>query len=129
MVLVDTSVWISYFRQRDEILEMELDDLLRAREVATTGLILAELRQGCKSRAEVELLLGAMRPLAYLEAHRAVWLRAGELVASGAARGHKLDVGDCLVAAIALSEDAPVFTLDRDFERIPGLRLHRPRIV
>lgn len=129
MVLVDTSVWISYFRQRDEVLEMELDDLLRARKVATTGLILAEFRQGCKTKAEVELLLGAMRPLAYIEAHRALWLLAGEIVAGGAARGHKLELGDCLIAAIALREGCAVFTLDQNFKRIPGLKLHRVRIT
>ena len=129
MVLIDTSVWIDYFQQADEAVEEELDKLLRTRLVASTGLVLAELRQGCRTAAQVQAILQAMQPLTYLDAGRSEWLRAGELSAAGAMRGFRLEIGDCLLAAIAMAEGCAVFTLDRDFERIPGLKLHRPRVT
>ena len=128
MVLVDTSVWIEYLDRVNPLVEGEMDQLLRAGEATTAGLVLGELRQGCRSERQVTTVLKAMEPLIYLEADRNAWLRAGELAAAGAARGYKLDVGDCLLAALALREDCLIFTLDRDFERIPGLKLHRPRV-
>ncbi|HTV55118.1 MAG TPA: hypothetical protein VMI06_09395 [Terriglobia bacterium] len=34
---------------------------------------------------------------------------------------------NCLLAALALREQCEIFTLDRDFERIPGIKLYRVR--
>ena len=129
MVLVDTSIWIEYFQRANDAIESEMDALLRVGEVATVGLVLAELRRGCRTPAQVGAMLEAMEPLDYVEADRQAWLRAGELAATGAARGFRLEIGDCLLAAIALREGCPVFTLDRDFERIPGLKLYQPRFT
>ena len=128
MVLVDTSVWIEYLDRVNPLVEGEMDQLLRAAEAMTAGLVLAELRRGCRSAAQVKAVSEAMEPLIYLEATREIWLHAGEIAADGAARGYKLEVGDCLLAALALREQCLIFSLDRDFERIPGLKLHRPRV-
>jgi len=129
VVLVDTSVWIDYFKQRNEAVETELDGLLRSGQVAVSGLILAELRRGCRAPAQVATLLAALAPLQYYEADRNTWLRAGEIISDCAQRGFALEVGDCLLAALALRENCLLFTLDRDFERIPGLKLHRARLT
>ena len=125
MVLVDTSVWIEFFDRNNPSVRGDLEALLRQGEVAIAGLVLAELRQGCRSTSQVRALQQAMEPLLYLEADRDSWLRAGELVAEGSARGYQLDTADCLLAALAMRESAFIFTLDRDFERIPRLRLFR----
>ena len=125
MVLVDTSVWINFLDRGDLKLRAELEALLRRDEVATAGLVLAELRHGCRSPQQLRVLLQAMQPLVYFEADRDSWLRAGELAAECAARGHSVKIADCLLAALAMREDCAIFTLDRDFERIPRLRLYR----
>ncbi len=127
MVLVDTSVWIEYLDRLNPLIRADLVEFLRRGEVATGGLVVAELRQGSRSAVQVKAILDAMEPLIYLEADQRTWLRAGELAAEGAARGHKLEIGDCLLAAIAMREDCSLFSLDRDFEHIPGLKLYRPR--
>jgi hypothetical protein len=127
LVLVDTSVWIEYFQGRDALIEKEMDGLLRSEQVATAGLVLAELRRGCRTPNQVTLMLDAMEPLFYLEIDRTSWLKAGEIAAEVSASGYKLEVGDCLLAALALRERCSLFTLDRDFSRIRGLKLHRFR--
>jgi hypothetical protein len=127
LVLVDTSVWIEYFRRKDELIEKEMDSLLRSGEVATSGLVLAELRRGCRTPAQVKLMLEAMEPLSYLEIDRRSWLKAGEVAVEAEARGYRIELGDCLLAAVALRERCSLFTLDRDFSHIPGLKLHRFR--
>lgn len=125
VVLVDTSVWIEFLDRHNPSVRRDLETLLRQGEVATAGLVLAELRSGCRSTPQIRGLLQAMEPLIYLEAERNSWLRAGELVAECAARGFQVGVADCLLAALAMRESASVFTLDKDFERIPKLRLFR----
>jgi len=125
VVLVDTSVWIEYLQHVNPAVESAMDDLLLAGEVATAGLVLAELRRGCRTPAQTRLMLQAMEPLTYLEASRAVWLQAGELAMEGRSRGHKLDLADCLLAAISMQERCALFTLHQDFRRVPGLVLHR----
>ncbi len=128
MVLVDTSVWIEYLERADQLVEGEIDDLLLTNQVVTAGLVLAELRQGCRTTIQVRSLREAMEPLMYLEVARDRWLRAGEIAADGAARGYKLEIADCLLATLAMREKCSIYTLDRDFERIPGLKLYRPRV-
>ena len=125
MVLVDTSVWIEFLDRNNPSVRGDLEKLLRQGEVVTAGMILAELRRGCRSTAQVRVLLQAMEPLMYLEADRDSWLRAGELVAECSARGFQIGIADCLLAALAMRESASVFTLDRDFERIPRLHIFR----
>ncbi len=125
MVLVDTSVWVEFFDRNNPTVRGDLEALLRQGAVATAGLVLAELRQGCRSTSQVRALQQAMEPLLYLEVDRDSWLRAGGLVAECSARGFQVSTADCLLAALAIRESASVFTLDRDFERIPRLRLFR----
>ena len=129
MVLVDTSIWIEYLDRFNPAIRDDLIELLEKDEVATVGLIVSELRRGCRSASQVRAVVEALEPLQYREADRSAWLQAGQLAAEASTRGHTLEVGDCLVAAIALREAWTVFTLDRDFERIPGLKLHRPRVT
>jgi predicted nucleic acid-binding protein len=125
VVLVDTSVWIEFFDHNNPSVRGDLEALLRQGEVATAGLVLAELRRGCRSTPQVRGLLQAMEPLVFLEEDRDSWLRAGEISAECIARGFQVGIADCLLAALALRESASIFTLDRDFERIPRLRLFR----
>lgn len=126
-VLVDTSVWIEYLDRVNPLVESEMDNLLLTGEVMTAGLIVAELRHGCRSPEQVRLMTEALSPLDYHEVDQGAWLRAGEIAAQTASRGFRLEIGDCLLAALALREKCQIFTLDRDFERIPGIKLYRLR--
>lgn len=101
-----------------------MDMLLRTGEVATAGVVLAELRQGYRTSAQAKALLAPLLSLPYLEVDRDNWLVAGQIVAEARARGHQLETVDCLLAALAIRENCPIFTLDQDFKRIPGVRLY-----
>jgi len=129
VVLVDTSVWIEYLDRVNPLVEEQMDMLLRSGEVVTAGLVLAELRRGCRTHSQIRMTLEALEPLMYLELDRAGWIRAGQLVAEAAARGYRLEIGDCLLAALALRENCPILTLDADFKQVAGLKLYPVRGV
>ncbi len=63
MILVDSSVWIDYFRGQTTVQTDLLDGLLGAEELAIGDLNLAEVLQGCrfdKEFNEVHRLLGRL---------------------------------------------------------------------
>src|ERR1700680_5287061 len=67
MIVVDTSVWVDYFNQRKTPQAGVLDKLIRDERLVLGDLILAELLQGLRSEREFELVLGAIRTLAFRE--------------------------------------------------------------
>jgi predicted nucleic acid-binding protein len=129
VVLVDTSIWIEYIDRVNPLVEGEMDMLLRTGEVVTAGMVLAELRRGCRTPDQARRMLGRLQGLPYLEVDRENWLAAGQLVAEAAGRGYQLEIADCLLAALALRENCWILTLDQDFKRIPGVKLHPVRRV
>ena len=63
MILVDSSVWIDYFRGKATIQTAQLDRLLDSQELALGDLIFTEVLQGCKHDEEfdeVRRLLGRL---------------------------------------------------------------------
>lgn len=62
MILVDTNIIIDYLRNKDTV----IDSLMENEELATCGIILAELLHGVKSDQEKIALAGAMTEFAWL---------------------------------------------------------------
>ncbi|MEW6380800.1 MAG: PIN domain-containing protein [bacterium] len=56
LVLVDTSVWIDYFRKKDPSLS-QVDNLMEEGRIGTCRLVIAELLQGARGSKEIEIIL------------------------------------------------------------------------
>ena len=54
LILVDTSIWIDFFRKRENIFE-QLNQLVEEKRVATVKLVIAELIQGARQEKEIEV--------------------------------------------------------------------------
>ncbi|MBN1600309.1 MAG: PIN domain nuclease [Chitinispirillaceae bacterium] len=65
MVLVDTSVWIDYFRGVDSPQANRLDLLLDEERVVTGDLIIAELMQGFRTKAQITIAHKIISSLEY----------------------------------------------------------------
>lgn len=55
MILVDTSVWIEFFRGREPV-AAALEEHIEAGAVLVHALVFAELLEGCKSAAEADFV-------------------------------------------------------------------------
>ena len=122
-VLVDTSIWIDFFRYGEGHVGSVLDRLLAEDLVATTGLIRAELLQGCRSRKryrDLSLMLDAVHPLAEpLD----IWNRVGRLGFDLRRKGHNgVGISDLLIGVVALHHGIHLLTLDQDFDAISQVR-------
>jgi predicted nucleic acid-binding protein len=117
VILVDTSAWIDFFRDRDP-LARAVDALLEANEVALCGPVITELRRGLRSRIERARVLPLLDGCHLLDQPPALWEEAGELGALLGRRGATVKSLDLLIAAYALSHGVAVLTRDADFERM-----------
>lgn len=118
MVVVDSSIWIDFFRDRSTPGTAALSSLLTTRRVAIGDLILTEVLQGFASDATFErarqiLLLAA--PLTIVD----------DAVALQSARNYRLlrSLGvtvrktiDTLIATRCIIDDIPLLYSDRDFD-------------
>lgn len=123
-MIADSSVWIHYLRTPDTEVGRELARLLDEDQVATTGVVLAEVLQGTRTERDFARLQSVFELLPYVELSKATWTRAAEIAVELRKEGRLIPMTDLSIAAAALAADDEVFTLDEHFGRISGLRLH-----
>lgn len=115
-VLVDTSVWISYFRGRPEERNIAdgLDYLLSGDEVLVNDVVLSELIPAMEMRGEaeaVEVMKAIRRPELAVD-----WEEIRRMQLICLKNGiNKVGIPDLMIAWQALLLDVPLFTLDRHF--------------
>ena len=135
MILVDTSAWIELLRASGHPAHVTLRHHLQRRSpIATTEPIIMELLAGTRSRREhlrvrarlVALPRLTLRGLADFES-------AAELYRACRSKGATIrKLMDCLIAAVAIRENATLLHNDRDFEvlaRHTWLRTERHRVL
>ena len=123
-VLVDTSVWISFFRGTDN-LPGQFRELLQSQQLVTCGIVIAELLAGVRNAHERESIETGMAGLDYLEMNQSTWNLVGTTLAGLRRAGKTLPISDVILAALAIENDCSVLTFDRHFRSISNVRLHR----
>lgn len=128
MVVVDTSVWIDFFRGRGTREVEILERCARAiRRVCVCGPVLQEVLQGLRDDREFRRTRLRLSKFTFLDATRETYSRAASLYRTMRKKGFTLGRFDAVIAGICLSHDLPLLTSDRrDFEplaRHAGLRL------
>jgi predicted nucleic acid-binding protein len=129
VILVDSSVWIDFFRASPGPAGQELRRLIaEAKPTALTGVVVTEILQGLtRDVTRIERYLAQWEMLE--PAGLRTYVEAAALYRLGRAKGISLTTIDALIAAIALEHGASVFTLDKDFSRIAAvanLPLYKP---
>lgn len=118
MILVDSSVWIDYFRAAPSVEADRLHALLGEEELVVGDLILAEVLQGFRRDADLDTATGLFATMASVEI-------GGRDVAIEAARNFRRLRGlgvtvrktiDTLIATWCILNDVPLLYSDRDFD-------------
>ena len=118
-VLVDTSVWIAYFRGRPEDRSSSdaLDYLLSGCEAVINDVILTELLPSMRVRGESEiatLMCALRRPVMDID-----WEDLRNLQETCLRAGiNRIGLPDLMIAQQAIRFDLPLFSLDKHFELI-----------
>jgi hypothetical protein len=118
-ILVDTSVWIEFFRKKEpwySAISVLMDD----KRICCSGIILAELIQGAKSEKELEVLRDFRHVFEFLDESTDLWQAAGELSNTLQRKGKSVGLSDCYLAASAKAHKVKILTLDKHFDVIKG---------
>jgi predicted nucleic acid-binding protein len=118
MILVDSSVWIDYFRGHGTPAAAQLDALLGVEPVAIGDLMLAEVLQGFAGEPSFRRALALFEPVPVLEiGGRALAVQAARNFRALRARGVTVrGTIDTLIATRCIQDGLPLLFSDRDFE-------------
>lgn len=122
MILVDTSVWITYFRGTDRKLILHLQSLLDEDSVTLGIPVKIEILGGSSTRdwPRLSRVLSAL-PVAVPVAE--TWARVERWIEIAVEAGERFGFADLLIAALAAERDMTLWSLDRDFHRLQQLGL------
>ena len=131
MVIVDTTVWVDYFRGTRNAETNWLDAELDRQRLAVTDLILCEVLQGVRDEAAARAVERRLRELELFETGSVDLAReAARNDRTLRGRGHTVrKTVDCLIATFCLRGQHSLLHRDRDFdpfERLLGLAVVHP---
>jgi predicted nucleic acid-binding protein len=133
LVIVDSTVWIDYYRGKSNLQTVWLDEELRRNRLGLTDLILCEVLQGTQTEREFSTTLQELseyvifnsggEDLAVASAQNYRYLRS---------RGFTIRTSvDCLIATFCMNNGHSLLHRDRDFEPFEtylGLSVIHPAI-
>ena len=115
MIVVDTSVWVSFLRDERSPVRSTLERLLDDDAVLLPRLVKVELLAGAGGHS-LPVLHRTLSALQTLTPSADTWALIEHWVTRAAARGLRFGVGDLLVAACAAERGALLWSLDHDFD-------------
>lgn len=119
-VLVDSSVWIEYFKKRNSPISVELDLLIDSGDICLNDLVLAELVPSLRARKQSELI-DILQSLERFPV-KIDWDEIISLQTKNLRHGiNKVGIPDLMILQNVLQNDASLFTLDKHFRLMQGL--------
>lgn len=117
MILVDTTVWIDFFRGEDTAQVRTLERVISEREdVCVCGVILTEVLQGIRVDKDYTAVSTQFESFLYLPMGQMTFKKAAEMYRTLRRRGVTIrNAVDCMIAAVAIDHDIPLLHNDRDF--------------
>lgn len=119
-VLVDTSVWIAFFRGVASAKVTRLEKAIHDRDdICTCGFVLTEVLQGIRADKEFVETKLLFADLIYLETERAAFEFAARIYRELRRKGITIRKPiDCMIVATALRHDVTLLDDDHDFAAI-----------
>ena len=118
-VLVDTSVWLEFFRIKGSPYGEALDRLLEEERVCTTNLIKAEIIPGARTPKQFRELKDYFGALPLVREPFSLWDDIIETQFRLKRRGiNGISISDLIIAVVATANGKTIFSKDSDFKLI-----------
>lgn len=114
--LVDTSIWVKFFRGRIQAIKDRIYRLLAEDKVVTNGVVVSELLLGARGKKEVEFVKEKLLNLVYLEADKEFFTYCGTVGHKIRKAGINMPLSDIMIISHAKMNDCIIFTVDKHFE-------------
>jgi predicted nucleic acid-binding protein len=121
MFLIDSSLWIEYFRPRgSQKIKERVKDALQKEEAVSCGIIVVEILRGAKNEKDFQSLQDALLSLPQIPIDDAVIARAAQWGFLLGRKGKFVSTTDLIIASTAYKK-ARILHSDSDFETISSV--------
>jgi predicted nucleic acid-binding protein len=132
VTIVDTTVWIDFFRGKNTPETEMLQHMLNAGEdICICGVILTEVLQGTREDADYKAVASRFEAFLFLPMHHSAFVDSAQLYRALRRKGITVrNAVDCMIAAVAIEHDIPILHHDRDFDPLAehcGLKVIKTR--
>lgn len=117
MILVDTSVLVRYLRTASPAIR----EVFASTDCGICGVTRAEILHGARTSDDSKSLCEAMEVFIQVPVLQTAWDHLGHHLASLRARGLPMSFQDVLLAAVAIDQDAELWSYDAHFRSIQGV--------
>ena len=116
--LIDTSIWIDFFRGKSEPIKSRIFNLLEENRIHYNGIVLGELLIGAVGKKEFDFINENFLGLNYLEMGRSFFIQVSKIGRQLKRSGISLPLSDTIIACHAKINKLILFTKDKHFETI-----------
>lgn len=124
-ILIDSSIWIEYFKNNDVYVSF-VENALDTLSAYIAGPVVCELLQGVKSIKENEALSSCIDAIPFIDVSKDDWVKAGDILYKLRKQGITIPMANVILGAVCLNNGLTIITLDKHFEKIPGIRVLHP---
>ncbi|MBI3583037.1 MAG: PIN domain-containing protein [Nitrospinae bacterium] len=117
-ILIDTSVWIQFFRKKDSEVSDKLKKLLIEERTAVSGIISMELYRGASGDKELAFLDRFLPLIHYIPTGEESYKNAGLIGFTLSKKGVNIGTVDLLIAQISIENNISLYTQDKHFKEI-----------
>jgi hypothetical protein len=122
MIVVDTSVWIDYFRKSNPELKQKLDHLILSDHVLMPIMVKLEIFTGL-SKINFTKIKNHMDAFPEIRPTDKTWHNVTDAIQTATQHGKRFSVADLTIAVLATENNARVWSLDGDFKEMSKLKL------
>lgn len=126
--MIDSSVWIEYFRDKNFALTSNVKDLMEKDAVYINGIIQTEILKGAKSEKNYRSLRNSFNGLHFLEIDRYLFDSVSDAAFKLRRKGITVPITDLIIAIQCIENHLILIENDKHFELIKQcleLSLHR----
>lgn len=114
MILVDTSIFIDYFRGNPTY----LDAIIDKNEICTCGIVAAELYHGTRTSEEKDRISRLLNELTWVDITREHWITTGENLNRLRSLGITVPFQDVVLATLCSVKTITLYSADKHFRRL-----------
>lgn len=120
MILVDTSVWIDFFKDKKTIqVDLLEKSLIDRKNICICVIILTEVLQGIRNEDQYRQVKSYFNNLIFLPMEYDTFIRAADIYRKLRKKGITIRKSvDCMIAAVCREHDTLLLHNDKDFDYI-----------
>ena len=118
--LIDTTIWILYFRGEKEV-EGRIRSLILEDRAVTTEIVILEILRGARSPKEYRQLYDDLKALPVIRLNEVVWEKSYKVGFELKKAGINLPLADTLIAMVASHHNCLLLHRDKHFPLVEGV--------